>query len=87
MLNISGISKAYGERVLFHGLTMNMVSGQKIALIGQNGSGKSTLLDIISGEIGPDSGTFSLSKGMKIGYLKQDIMPNSSNSPLGEIME
>lgn len=87
MLNISGISKAYGDRVLFHGLTMNMVSGQKIALIGPNGSGKSTLLDIISGEIGPDSGTFSLSKGMKIGYLKQDIMPNSSNSPLGEIME
>ena len=66
---------------------MNMVAGQKIALIGPNGSGKSTLLDIISGEIAPDSGTFSLSKGMKIGYLKQDIMSESSNSPLDQILE
>ena len=87
MLNISGISKAYGDRVLFHSLNMNMVAGQKIALIGPNGSGKSTLLDIISGEIAPDSGTFSLSKGMKIGYLKQDIMSESSNSPLDQILK
>ena len=81
MLSVSNISKSYGDRTLFGSLTVNLAAGQRIALIGANGSGKSTLLDILAGETSPDSGTVSRSRDMIIGYLKQDLAPNSGKTP------
>ena len=81
MLSVSNISKSYGDRTLFGDLTVHVAAGQRIALIGSNGSGKSTLLDILAGETSPDSGTVSRSRDMIIGYLKQDLAPNSGKTP------
>lgn len=87
MLNISKIGKSYGDRTLFENLTVNVVAGQRIALIGPNGSGKSTLLDILAGETSPDSGTVSRSKNVMIGYLRQDVERNSRKTPIEALLE
>ena len=48
LLTVEGISKAYGERVIFEPLSFGVSKGQKIALIAKNGSGKTTILKIIA---------------------------------------
>ena len=61
MLSAANISKAYGDRTLFSGLTINVAAGECIALVGSNGSGKTTLLDILAGDISSDTGSLSRS--------------------------
>ena len=50
MLNVSNISKAYGDRTLFDGVGFDIGTRDRIALIGANGSGKTTLFDIVTGD-------------------------------------
>jgi ATP-binding cassette subfamily F protein uup len=52
-------------------LTFAVESGERIGLIGPNGAGKSTLLRILAGQVGPDQGTLSLQRGLKVGFLAQ----------------
>ena len=81
MLFASDISKAYSDRTLFSGLTLSIVAGDRIALVGSNGSGKSTLLDILAGDIASETGSISKQRNVTMGYLKQD--PDSfTNKPL-----
>ncbi len=87
MLSVSNISKSYGDRTLFGGLTINIAAGERIALIGSNGSGKSTLLDILAGETSPDSGTVSRARHVVTGYLKQDLVRGAGTTPLEEVLE
>ena len=87
MLSTSDISKSYVERTLFSGLTLNLVAGDRIALIGPNGSGKTTLLDILAGDISPDTGSMSRQRNVTIGYLKQDLIPFSDKTLLQEVLE
>ena len=72
LLSAENLSKAYGERILFSGLTFGINQGQKIALVARNGTGKTTLLDILAGKQPPDDGQVTFRKGLKIGYLEQD---------------
>ena len=55
MLNALSIGKSFGDKSLFQKLTLNLIAGQRIALVGLNGSGKTTLLDILAGETNPDN--------------------------------
>ena len=86
MLNISNISKAYGERVLFSNVSFNVNAGDRIALIGTNGSGKTTLMDILAGETDADSGKLHRQRDITVGYLKQDINPSSDRQLLQEVL-
>lgn len=72
MLNISNISKIYGDRTLFNDLSLFVGKNERSAIIGDNGTGKSTILKIITGEIASDSGSIFLENGRTIGYLPQD---------------
>jgi ATP-binding cassette subfamily F protein uup len=72
LLNFESLTKAYGQRPLFAGLTMDIAEGERIGLIGPNGSGKSTLLKLLAGLEAPDSGTISLRKTTRLGYLPQE---------------
>ena len=56
ILDLRGVSAAVGARTLFRGLTLHMVSGQRIGIIGKNGVGKTTLLKLVSGEEKPVAG-------------------------------
>ena len=73
MIAFDNISKSYGLRVLFDGVTFNVGKGEKIGLVGRNGHGKTTLMRIITGEESFDEGRLSIPKNYKIGYLKQKI--------------
>ena len=72
-LTASGLSKGYGARRLFKGVTLHLPPGRRIALVGGNGTGKTTLLEIMAGMIEPDAGTVTKPRDARIGYLPQDL--------------
>lgn len=73
MITFDNISKSYGTRTLFDGVTFNVGKGEKIGLVGRNGHGKTTLMRIVTGEESPDDGRLSIPKNYKIGFLQQHI--------------
>ncbi len=70
-LQIENLTKSFGDKVLFEGLSFGIAEGQRIALIARNGIGKSTLLDIIVGKQEPDTGTITFRNDLRVGYLSQ----------------
>lgn len=70
-LSVDDISKSFGERVLFKGISFGIEQGQKVALVGVNGSGKTTLLKILAGIDVPDKGEVVVNNSVKIAYLEQ----------------
>jgi len=81
MLNIIGISKSYGTRELFSGVSLTIGASERIALIGPNGKEKTALFDIMAGLTQPDSDKVILRRGATIGYLHQEECPVSECSP------
>jgi ATP-binding cassette subfamily F protein 3 len=73
MLQINGLEKGFGERLLFSDASLTINYGERVALFGRNGSGKSTLLKIIAGDDSADKGDVHTPKGYRIGYLKQHL--------------
>jgi ATP-binding cassette subfamily F protein 3 len=71
VLMTDGLTKSYGERILFRELALHVRSGDRIALIGDNGTGKSTLLRCLIGEEKPDAGVIRWGTGVDIGYYDQ----------------
>ena len=72
LLSCEAVSKAYGTRSLFDGLTFGLFEGDQAGLVGPNGSGKSTLLKILGGIETADRGSRSLRGGVRVGYVPQD---------------
>jgi ATP-binding cassette subfamily F protein uup len=87
LLTVEGISKAYGERVIFEPLSFGVSKGQKIALIAKNGSGKTTILKIIAQQDTPDTGQVNFRKGTQISYLPQDPALNPEKTVEEIILE
>ncbi|HXI71850.1 MAG TPA: ABC-F family ATP-binding cassette domain-containing protein [Verrucomicrobiae bacterium] len=75
MLTLSEISKAYGGRVLFNDVTLQLNREDRIGLVGPNGAGKSTLFSIILGEEEADSGQVMKERNVVFGYLPQESAP------------
>ena len=73
MIKIFEVNKAYGEQVLFKDLSLNINRGEKIGIVGRNGHGKSTLFQMILGEVGIDSGSITVPKNYRIGYMQQHL--------------
>jgi len=72
LLTLTNVSKAFGMNSILENVDLTLQAGSRLGLVGVNGSGKSTLLKIISGELEPDSGTVSLTRGTRVGMLTQD---------------
>src|SRR5947209_3039055 len=72
MLTLSGITKAYGGRVLFEDVTLQVNREDRIGLVGPNGAGKTTLFSIILGEEPADAGETTCERGVSVGYLPQE---------------
>lgn len=82
-----GLSKAYGDRVLFEDLSFTVPPGAVVGIIGPNGTGKSTLFRILTGEEQPDSGTIKLGQTVKLGYVSQARPLNADESVYEAISE
>ena len=87
MLVANDITKAYSDRTLFSGLTLNIGEGERIALVGPNGSGKTTLMDILAGETAPDTGNIIRQRSKSVGYLKQEAAAFNGKSLLQEVLD
>lgn len=73
LLSVEGVSKRFGERVLFEEVSFGLDQGQKMALVAKNGEGKTTLLEMLSGDgVSDDSGSIVWRNDTTVGYLKQD---------------
>lgn len=70
-LQIEGLTKSFGDLVLFENISFGLNEGQRLGLIAKNGTGKSTLLSIIAGIEGYDEGKIVFRNGLRIGYLEQ----------------
>ncbi len=66
-----GISKAYGDKVLFKDLDITIMRGERIGIIGPNGAGKTTLVRCLLGELPVDSGSVRLGSRLNVGYYRQ----------------
>ena len=71
-LQIDGLTKSFGDLVLFDNISLGISEGDRVGLIARNGSGKTTLLNIIMGEEDHDCGTVIFRNDLQIGYLSQD---------------
>jgi ABC transport system ATP-binding/permease protein len=68
---LSRVSKAFGEREIVRDLSLRIMRGDRLALLGRNGAGKSTLLRIILGDIAPDTGKVRLGTRLAVAYFDQ----------------
>ena len=82
MISINNLTFEIGSRALYDEANWHIKPGDKAGLIGANGTGKSTLLKLIVGDYTPTSGTISMAKDLKIGYLNQDLLSYHSDKSI-----
>ena len=71
VIECKGVSKAFGDRVLFENLTFSLPPAGIVGVIGPNGAGKTTLFRLIMGYEQPDAGTFEIGETVKLAYVDQ----------------
>ena len=71
VIEANGVSKAYGEKLLFDNLTFKLPPGGIVGIIGPNGAGKTTLFRLITGQEQPDAGTFRTGGTVSLAYVDQ----------------
>jgi ATP-binding cassette subfamily F protein 3 len=87
MLQVSNVSKSFGDNLVFQRVNVTLNRGERLALVGPNGCGKTTLLKIILGEIKPDTGSARLSPAsVRAGYLAQ-ALEYEPDQTVGEVVQ
>lgn len=81
-LQVEGLTKSYGDRLLFGDISFGIDQGERVGLVARNGTGKSTFLNLLIGRESPDSGSVIWRNGIHVGYLEQ--MP-PLDSPLNAV--
>ena len=81
VIEATGVSKAFGEKLLYDNLEFNLPQAGIVGIIGPNGAGKTTIFKMIMGEEKPDAGSFNVGETAKIAYVDQahsDINPEKT---------
>lgn len=71
LVNIHGVTKTLGDKIIFKDLNLEIVAGECLALVGVNGSGKSTLMKLLTGELKPDQGKIKYASHLQVAYYSQ----------------
>ncbi len=71
VIEAEGVSKSYGDRLLFENVSFSLPPGGIVGIIGPNGAGKTTLFRLITGQEKPDAGTFKVGDSVKLAYMEQ----------------
>lgn len=80
VVDATDVSKSFSDKLLYEHLSFSLPPGGIIGVIGPNGAGKTTLFKMMTGEISPDTGSFSIGETVKLGYIDQNrpLDPNKS---------
>jgi len=87
MISIQHLNKYFGKKDLFIDCELFIGPGDRIGLVGENGTGKTTLLKMLLGLEAPSSGKIIKPKGLRIGYLPQEVIELSGTSVLDHVMD
>ncbi len=87
MITLDHIQKQFGGKVLFKDCSLQVGVRDRVGLIGPNGSGKTTLFRMILGEESIDEGEILIAKGVKTGYLPQEVITFRGNTVLDEVLK
>jgi len=85
IVNVINISVLFPGRTLFDGLSFQIEPGDRIGLVGPNGSGKTTLLKLLNGDLQPETGEIVFSRGLRTGYLPQDVQEALTGSLMDSV--
>jgi ATP-binding cassette ChvD family protein len=87
VIDANAISKAFGDRLLYENVNFSLPPGGIVGIIGPNGAGKTTLFKMITGELQPDNGTFTVGETVKLGYIDQNRPLDPTKSIWEEISD
>ncbi|MGI5286796.1 ABC-F family ATP-binding cassette domain-containing protein [Nonomuraea polychroma] len=71
LVNLESVSHAYGPKPLLSDVSLGVEAGERIGVVGRNGGGKTTLMSVIAGDVRPDSGRVTHTRGLRVGFLSQ----------------
>ena len=87
LLSFSDVCRFYGKQDVLTGVTLSINPGERVGLVGRNGAGKTTIIRLIMDKENPDSGRVTKARGLRLGYLPQELMGNSGLSLLELVMD
>ena len=83
--SVNHIAKSYGGNLIFKDVSLEILEGSRIGLVGRNGGGKTTLMKLLANQETVDEGVIHWKKGLKIGYLEQ--IPNYKSLTVKEVLK
>jgi len=87
MITLNHVQKQFGGKILFKDCSLQIGVRDRMGLVGPNGSGKTTLFKLILGEESIDGGEIRIARGVKIGYLPQEVVAFTGNRVLDEVLK
>ncbi len=87
MISLSQVGKFYGKQDVLKEVSLSIHAGDRIALVGVNGAGKTTLFKILMGTMEPDTGLVHKKRGLRLGYLPQDVIELTGKTVLQQVVE
>ncbi len=87
MITLNHVQKQFSTKVLFKDCSLQIGVRDRVGLVGPNGSGKTTLFRMILGEESIDAGDILVAKGVKVGYLPQEVVTLRGNRVLEEVLK
>jgi len=87
LISFSDVNRFYGRQDVLTGVTLSINAGERVGLVGRNGAGKTTVIRLIMDKESPDSGRVTRARGLRLGYLPQELMGQRGLSLLELVMD
>lgn len=87
LVSFSEVGRFYGKQDVLSNVTLTINPGERVGLVGRNGAGKTTIIRMIMEKEHPDEGTVTKARGLRLGYLPQELMGQRGQTLLGLVMD